>query len=514
MKKILAIMLMVVMCITVLASCGGDNTSGSSDNGTNNQAAGTNDGNSNGANDNGDPNQGEVKGDTLVIDETTYDGYQYTVLVTGNISYKHGTQHYGNDFDYDENSHESLSDQKHRWIVMTQEKFDITIEVDDRLKFNNCNGSGNGFMELQKSYESGDINHDSCMIGTFDVCNAARNGYLADLKSIEYINLENSWWDQVANKDLCIQNKMYYTTGDISIVDNVFTHCIFFNKDMIKAYNLESPYTLVNNNQWTLDKMIELIREGSDTSGEGTSDSNVYGLLTWNDSMSQILASADERIATVDSNGELTFTMYNERTQTLYDKFTSIALNSAYSVNYQTISKQTDWDKTRAEIFDTDRALFYMNLLSTTSHHRDSETDFGIIPFPKLDSNQQNYGHLVSTFHTEFFCIPYFYNEDVSIGSITEFMAAKGQETTKVGYYDDTLIGKHIRDEESAAMLDIIFASRVFDVGSYYKISNIPSRLSGLYSSSTSSFSNIYNECSMSAQAFIDTINQQFMLHE
>ena len=509
MKKLIAILLMVVMCVTVLASCGGD---GDATSGNNNQTADSETGTVTGSGDNNDPDSGEPQGDVLRIDETKYDGYQYTVLVAGNINYKHGTQHYGNDFDYDENAHESLSDAKHRWIVSTQDKFDITIDVNDVLKFNDCNGSGQGYMELQKSYQSGDVNYDSCMVGTYDICNAARNGYLTDLKTIEYINLNNSWWDQVANKDLCIQDKMYYTTGDISIVDNVFTHCVFFNKDMIKAYNLENPYDIVKNDQWTLDKMIELIKAGSDTSSEGTSDNNVYGLMTWNDSMGQILASADERIATV-KDGEITFTMYNERTQTLYDKYTSVALNSAYSVNYQLISKQNEWDKTRAALFDTNRALFYMNLLSTTTHHRDSETDFGILPYPKLDADQENYGHLVSSFHTEFFCIPYFHNEDVSVGSITEYMAYMGQQTTKPGYYEDTLIGKHIRDEESSEMLDIIFASRVFDVGIYYKIANIPSQLTNIFKNTTS-FSNIYNQTSVQAPMQIESINNAFLLHE
>ena len=509
MKKLIAILLMVVMCITVLASCGGNNAETTPNNENNQNTPGTNSGDTN-----AEQNPGEApdEGDKLVIDETTYGGYQYTVLVSGNIDYKHGSQHYGNDFEYDENSNESLSEAKHRWIVSIQEKFDITIEVDSKLKFNDCTGSGQGYMELQKSYQSGDVNYDSCMVGTYDICNAARNGYLADLKTIEYINLNNSWWDQVANKDLCIQDKMYYTTGDISIVDNVFTHCVFFNKDMIKSYNLENPYDIVKNDQWTLDKMIELIKAGSDTSSEGTSDNNVYGLLTWNDSMGQILASADERIATV-KDGELTFTLYNERTQTLYDKYTSIALNNAYAVNYQSISKQKEWDKTRAEIFDTDRALFYMNLLSTTIHHRDSDTDFGILPYPKLDADQENYGHLVSSFHTEFFCIPYFHNEDVSVGSITEYMAYMGQQTIKPGYYEDTLIGKHIRDEESSEMLDIIFASRVFDVGIYYKIANIPSQLTNIFKNTTS-FSNIYNQTSVQAPTQIESINNAFLLHE
>ena len=93
MKKLIAILLMVVMCVTVLASCGGD---GDATSGNNDQTADSETGTVNGSGDNNDPDSGEPQGDVLRIDETKYDGYQYTVLVAGNINYKHGTQHYGN----------------------------------------------------------------------------------------------------------------------------------------------------------------------------------------------------------------------------------------------------------------------------------------------------------------------------------------------------------------------------------------------------------------------------------
>ena len=497
MKKFIALLLFAVMCLSVLVSCG--------------NAAVTTSSNNNGG-DTADTNSGEEENsDKLVVTDKKFDGYTYTILVTGNIDYKHGTQHFGNDFVYSEDTNESLSNAKYRWIKMTEEKFDITIEAVDMLKWSNCNGNGNGYTELNKSYQASDPTYDSAMIGAYDICNAARNGLLADLKTIDYINLENSWWDQVANKDLDIQGKMFYTTGDISIVDNVFTHCVFFNKDMIKAKNLSNPYDLVENNKWTLDTMTELIKAGADTAGEGIAeDQKVYGLLTWNDSMLQILAAADERIASVDENGNLTYTMYNNRTQTLYNKFSEIALNTAYSANYQVL-QASGWDELRKSIFDSNRALFYLNLLSTTTHHRDSEIDYGILPYPKLEETQENYGHLVSSYHTEFFCVPYFHYDEELTGSVSEYMAAKGQETTRRGYYDDTLIGKQIRDDESEAMLDIIFSSRVFDVGTYYKVGNIPTRLGALYKNTTVSFQQIHNESGQMAESVIEQINNKFL---
>lgn len=47
-------------------------------------------------------------------------------------------------------------------------------------------------------------------------------------EAVTLLHLENSWWDQNANKTLQIDDKLYFTTGDISILDNecMLTVCL------------------------------------------------------------------------------------------------------------------------------------------------------------------------------------------------------------------------------------------------------------------------------------------------
>ncbi len=89
-------------------------------------------------------------------------------------------------------------------------------------------------------------------------------------------------------------------------------------------------------------------------------------------------------------------------------------------------------------------------------------------------------------------------------------MAYLGQKTTKPAYYDDTLQGTYFRDDESADMLDIIFASRVYDVGVYYKIGGISSKIARLYVDKSSSFQQIYTSNQVLAEQVIKSINSQF----
>ena len=57
----------------------------------------------------------------------------------------------------------------------------------------------------------------------------ATEGLLLDLKTVPWLDLEQHWWDQRANENLIIADKLFLTTGDIAILDNDCTMVMFFN---------------------------------------------------------------------------------------------------------------------------------------------------------------------------------------------------------------------------------------------------------------------------------------------
>ena len=231
--------------------------------------------------------------------------------------------------------------------------------------------------------------------------------------------------------------------------------------------------------------------------------------------MTAILAAAGEKIASINDRGEIELTLYNERVLNLYDTFENIVFDQAHVYNYQydnstgagTPSKV--WNTNRDTIFNSNRAVFYLNTVTTAERHRDSELDFGILPYPKLNSEQKEYGHNVSAFHCQFLCVPELVKSYERSGIVLEALAYQGKKLLTPAYYDQTLIGKSVRDEESVAMLDIIFASRVFDVGIYYNIGTYKNELGRLFVT-RSALSSIYETYRSSAEATINAINETF----
>lgn len=492
MKRTIALLLACAMLCPLFAACGKDTPDTTSDSTTASTEATR------------DPNAPDFDADS--IGDISGD---FNILVSGNYA--------RNDFAAENGEGSAVQNAVYRRNESMREKFNVNITNEDLIKFNSATGSGVGFTKLYTDYISGDKTYDAAMVGTYDVATLAYSGYIHDLNAIENLNLSKSYWDQKANEDLSIGGKMFYTTGDITIIDNMVTNAILFNKDMIKNYGLDNPYTLVEDNEWTLEKFGSLVKAvGEDKDQNGIYDSNdTYGLLTWNDAMLSILGASGEKICSI-NNDKLELTFYNERVVSLYDMWEEIVFDQAHSYNYQynnvegKATPTSSWDEARIRMFDSEQALFYTTLLTTVDKHRNSETDFGILPFPKYDSNQKDYGHAVSAFHCAFVCVPTL-AASPRVGAILEELAYQGKKLLTPAYYDQTLIGQYTRDEESAAMLDLIFATRDYDVGIYYTIGDYKTALSRLYVT-RSALSSLYDANLGQAEKKIDQINQVFAI--
>lgn len=439
-------------------------------------------------------------------DTLDYSG-DFRILVSANIE--------RNDFHAEGEQGTSVETAIFRRNALIQEKYGLTIVDDDVIAFGSTTGSGTGFKTIYNDYMSGEGLYDAASIGAYDVATLAYSGYLHDLNETPYVNLAKPYWDQRANEDLAICGRMYYSTGEISHVDNLMTHAILFNKNMIAEYNLEDPYQLVRDDAWTIEAYTRIAKSvGEDLNQDGIYDENdKYGILTWNDPSTAILACSGERIATVGADGLISLTFYNERVVNLYDRYFALVFDQAHVYNYQysnvtgKATKKDVWDTNRDAIFNENRAVFYMTLVETVERHRDSETDFGILPYPKLDENQESFGHAVSSYHTQFICVPKMAKDYERTGVILEELAYQGKRLLTPAFYDQTLVGKYVRDEESAEMLDIIYATHVFDLGAYYKVGSYNSQLSQIYVTRTP-IASMYETYRTTAERMVQLINQ------
>jgi hypothetical protein len=161
-------------------------------------------------------------------------------------------------------------------------------------------------------------------------------------------------------------------------------------------------------------------------------------------------------------------------------------------------------------MFANNQALFFAQLLDLVSYLRDMQTDFGLLPQPKLTEEQTEYYNTIGSWHSVFLCIPAVQQNVERTGVIIESLAAESMNIVTPAYYEQTLVGKYVRDEESVATLDIILATRVYDLGWFYAVGGYNVTCMTIWRQEQNNFSSLYKAVERVALKSLDKINDAF----
>ncbi len=169
------------------------------------------------------------------------------------------------------------------------------------------------------------------------------------------------------------------------------------------------------------------------------------------------LYAADMKMVYRDEDGFPSQFNESEKLFDLYSKVYKFINESgnAYICNGGKFSLKNESD------FPSGKALFMTSWIGYAANLRDMEADFGIIPYPKWDKEQETYPSFYLD-RTDAFLVPITTDLEFT-GTITEALAAESYEQVIPAFYEKTLYGKLIRDEESRDMLDIILRNASYD---------------------------------------------------
>lgn len=435
--------------------------------------------------------------------DADYDGHTFMFLITGNTE----NNWQKNDFAADSETGEAFNDARYARNRAIEEKLNIHIATDEQ--YGGTKGKGTGYTTINKCVMAGDTTYDAGMIAGYDCATLAYSGMLYDLYDMPYVDLTQRWWDQRINEDLTIAGRLYYTTGDISTADNDATGAILFNKKLMSEYDLGDPYELVRSGKWTIDKLGEMASGvAADLNGDSQFDSeDRYGAIIWDDTMMGIINATGEKCCTVQKDGTLALSLYNDRVLTMFEKYRDAFYDPQISYAYQRVSYDIT---TPVSMFSNDQSLFFMQLLDLVTYFRDMKTDFGILPLPKLDEQQDRYYSTIGSWHSVFLCAPTVQENAERTGVILEALAAESYNTVTPAYYEKTLVGKYIRDDDSEEMLDIILSSHVYDLGWFYQIGKYCDEVLYLWWYKRTDFTSMYEKHLKAANRDIEKINAAF----
>ena len=297
----------------------------------------------------------------------------------------------------------------------------------------------------------------------YDASRFAQEGLIHNLKNMDYIDLSQHWWSPILSETLTINNRQFYATGDISYIDNLGVRCFFFNKDIVKDLQIEDPYGLVNDNKWVMSKLFELATLGNmDLNGDGVMNTeDRFGIQAQSSLGGILMYASGASITTKDSTDTPVLALDTEKS------VSTLGTLGEYMASNPSIHYSDVWTNTQAR-FGEGKVLFQAEVLLMIQSMRGAEVDIGILPAPKFDESQENYIHFLDAHCMNMYSIPINANEPDDIAFILEAMAQKSVDTLTPAFYDICLQGKYVRDNESSAMLDIIFGSYVMENAEIY----------------------------------------------
>ncbi len=306
------------------------------------------------------------------------------------------------------------------------------------------------YTPLSRDVMSGDAQYD--MISPHilqSISQLVTENMVVDLSHINYVDFTKSWWNGDFTDTLNLNGKLFYASGDM-IVPNA--RVIVFNKRMMEDYKLPDIYEVINSGAWTLDKLGEYTKDIThDADGNGIMDKNdIYAFsdLANTGLATSFIHGSNQLFVTKVKNG-FDIQLGSEK---MYNITTKL---------YDYIYKEGNTAITNVE-FGNGKVLFGSQVLLKLQILRDYDTDFGIIPFPKYDESQEKYQ---SSVWNGLVCVPVTAKDYSLSGAVLETMAYYSQSTLMPAYYDKLLDSKFVRDDESAAMLDLIFDGLVYDIG-------------------------------------------------
>lgn len=364
--------------------------------------------------------------------------------------------------------------------------------------------------EIQTEVKAGAGAFDAAITHFENGANLAQGGNLHNLYEIPYINLEQPWWDQRGVADMNLMGGVFLATGDITVIDNDATWVLMFNKQMHEDLQLENLYDLVREDRWTYDTFYTMAQGASvDMNGDGSLKwkDDVFGFLTSSYSSQGLMYASGEKLVTRDADNNLVALEDINRLSGVVEIASKI-------MGDKMITFQTGYEGSGAAdlriIFEEGRGLFFGEVMQCIIRMRESETQFGLVPWPKYDETQKDYYNLVHTSAGRGVVIPVSQTDYEFAGAIIEAMAAKSMYTVTPAYYDVALTYKYMRDTESAEMLDIILDSRIYDLGLIANYGSMASSIASVITNGTGNLASTWAKMNKSFTKIMDKAVEKY----
>ena len=396
--------------------------------------------------------------DSLPAD-LSFDGQTITLIS------RHDIELFKWEFYSEEETGDLLNDAIYARNRAVEERLKLKLEV---MLAEGTWGQWDTFYSIIKgSALSGDGSVDIVPFYAFEQAGLASQGLYMNLYDMEYIDLEKPWWNQSLVKSATINDCLYYATGEIATSSIAMMAAIAFNHSLREKYLPDVDlYQEVRDGKWTFDRLFDLSKNVySDLNGNAAVDEgDIFGFDGGRGD--QFIHSAKVKISETGKDGIPVLAMNNERMTRLVDKVQSFYSQPGYAPDAVRNNSKT--------MFEDGHLLFSNRYVRDIASLRDMKDDYGILPMPKLDEEQDGYYTTLGDSYSQVAIVVGTDAPDAAAAAM-ECLAAESYRSVTEVYFENVLKVKYAHDEHTAEMLDILLEGIDIDFTEVFgKLINAP----------------------------------------
>lgn len=292
----------------------------------------------------------------------------------------------------------------------------------------------------------------------------AQKDCLADMIGNDQIDTTQPWWSQFMSESLTINDRLFFTSGDILPTFYQSIGCFYYNIDLGGEAGIDKDAlcSTVTDGKFTWEYMMKLVANYGNDGGDGvySADVDTFGCITYNvynhTNMWAIGAGVD--LVTQNTDGDYIVDYKSPSIEAIladlkgYITLTDMGANGVDSIMQTT--------------FKEGRAIFAEHFTESGFNQiRGMSDDYLMLPVPKVYESQDTYRCMVNSYVNCFVGIISNCADTEMTGAMLESMAHYGYNEIRPVAYEEFLKATLARDPAATEITDIIFDTAYIDYG-------------------------------------------------
>ena len=340
-------------------------------------------------------------------------------------------------------------------VTITNEYISVDQGYSNTLRANHNTADDRFQVITQRSYEIKALVMEGLMSNMFDLPN---------------LHTDMPWWNQDSVSAFTLGSTLFFAAPEMLLRDKAATACVYYNDKVATDKGITGLYEMVRAGEWTFEEFVSLMEDAAaslDGDDIMNSHNDLWGSTSGLAQPYLIYGGAGMKYAHTDEDGYLVYDFGKDENTILHlqDIYERYVFNDAVPLRESptTFNPPADFN-----LFMSDLALFEPGLVKTLLTYRDMESDFGVLPTPKMDEYQDNYYSLVWVHQDCVLGIPSIVTDKDMVTVVLEHMNYLSYYDVYPVFYNTIILGRSPRDEQSREMLELVFRTRLYDPGLFW----------------------------------------------